>query len=89
MNRILNAIIVQKLTEDGYSVDHCFDGRTAIDILSCTEYDAVILDIMMPKADGFTVLRALRGMGKDNTGAISDSKGCCFGQSKGIRQWGK
>ena len=43
----LNAIIVQKLTEDGYSVDHCFDGRTAIDILSCTEYDAVILDIMM------------------------------------------
>ena len=60
----LNAIIVQKLTEDGYSVDHCFDGRTAIDILSCTEYDAVILDIMMPKADGFTVLRALRGMGK-------------------------
>lgn len=26
----LNAIIVQKLTEDGYSVDHCFDGRTAI-----------------------------------------------------------
>ena len=52
----LNAIIVQKLTEDGYSVDHCFDGRTAIDILSCTEYDAVILDIMMPKADGFTVL---------------------------------
>ena len=37
----LNAIIVQKLTEDGYSVDHCFDGRTAIDILSCTEYDAV------------------------------------------------
>lgn len=57
----LNAIIVQKLTEDGYSVDHCFDGRTAIDILSCTEYDAVILDIMMPKTGGFIVLRALRG----------------------------
>ena len=56
----LNAIIVQKLTEDGYSVDHCFDGRTAIDILSCTEYDAVILDIMLPKRDGLSVLKLLR-----------------------------
>ena len=84
----LNAIIVQKLTEDGYSVDHCFDGRTAIDILSCTEYDAVILDIMMPKQMDYSAACA-EGNGKDNTGAISDSKGCCFGQSKGIRQWGK
>ena len=61
----LNAIIVQKLTEDGYSVDHCFDGRTAIDILSCTEYDAVILDIMMPKADGFAVLSFIRQRNDD------------------------
>ena len=38
----LNAIIVQKLTEDGYSVDHCFDGRTAIDILSCTDRKSVV-----------------------------------------------
>ena len=60
----LNAIIVQKLTEDGYSVDHCFDGRTAIDILSCTEYDAVILDIMMPKKDGLSVLREIRQKNK-------------------------
>ena len=56
----LNAIIVQKLTEDGYSVDHCFDGRTAIDILSCTEYDAVILDIMMPKMNGDEAAKCIR-----------------------------
>ena len=56
----LNAIIVQKLTEDGYSVDHCFDGRTAIDILSCTEYDAVILDIMMPKMNGLQAATQIR-----------------------------
>ena len=61
----LNAIIVQKLTEDGYSVDHCFDGRTAIDILSCTEYDAVILDIMMPEVDGLTVCKELRKRSSD------------------------
>ncbi len=62
--RDLNRIITQKLTSDGYSVDSCHDGREAIDILSYTEYDAVILDIMMPGADGFAVLRSLRGMGK-------------------------
>ena len=62
--RDLNNIITQKLTADGYSVDHCFDGEEAINILSYTEFDAVILDIMMPKADGFAVLRALRSAGR-------------------------
>ena len=80
----LNAIIVQKLTEDGYSVDHCFDGRTAIDILSCTEYDAVILDIMMPKADGFTVLRALRGMGKTTPVLFLTAKDAVSDRVKGL-----
>ena len=58
----LNHIIAQKLTADGYSVDCCFDGEEAIAVLSYTDYDAVILDIMMPKADGYAVLDALRRM---------------------------
>lgn len=62
--RDLNEIITQKLTAEGYSVDSCYDGAEAIDILSYTDYDAVILDIMMPKADGFAVLRSLRDAGK-------------------------
>jgi len=62
--RDLNRIITKKLTSDGYSVDSCFDGREAMDILSYTDYDAVILDIMMPEADGFAVLQALRSAGK-------------------------
>lgn len=60
----LNRIITQKLSEDGYSVDSCFDGKEAIHILSYTDYDIVILDIMMPKADGFEVLRYMRENGK-------------------------
>ena len=62
--RDLNDIITKKLTSQGYSVDSVYDGEEAIDILSYTDYDAVILDIMMPKADGFSVLRALRSKGK-------------------------
>lgn len=63
--RDLNDIITKKLTSQGYSVDSAYDGEEAIDILSYTDYDAVILDIMMPKADGFAVLRALRSKGKN------------------------
>lgn len=62
--RDLNAVITQKLMSDGYSVDSCYDGEEAISVLSYTDYDAVILDIMMPKADGFAVLQKLRAAGK-------------------------
>lgn len=59
----LNRIITQKLGSDGYSVDSCYDGKEAMELLSCAEYDAIILDIMMPKADGYEVLRKLRSSG--------------------------
>mgnify|MGYP001025581203 CR=1 FL=1 len=59
----LNDIVTQKLTAEGYSVDSCLNGRDAMDYLACGEYDAVILDIMMPGADGFQVLRSLRQAG--------------------------
>ena len=62
--RDLNRIITKKLTAAGYSVDSFFDGEEAIQVLSYTEYDALILDIMMPKADGYAVLRAVRDAGK-------------------------
>ncbi len=62
--RDLNRIITEKLTSEGYSVDSCFNGRDALDILSYTEYDGIVLDIMMPGADGFQVLSSLRNRGK-------------------------
>ena len=58
--RDLNRILTKKLTNDGYSVDSCFDGEEALDFLHMTEYDAVIMDIMMPKKDGLSVLKQIR-----------------------------
>lgn len=60
----LNMIITKKLRSEGYSVDSCYDGEEAIDILSYTEYDGIVLDIMMPKADGFEVIEYLRSKKK-------------------------
>lgn len=59
----LNRILTQKLTEQSYSVDSCYDGDQALDYLTSADYDGAILDVMMPKKDGFTVLSALRERG--------------------------
>ncbi|SOD72793.1 two-component system OmpR family response regulator [Jatrophihabitans sp. GAS493] len=48
------------LTEDGYTVDVVGDGSEAIWRATEHEYDAVVLDLMLPGADGFEVCRALR-----------------------------
>lgn len=82
--RDLNRIITQKLTTDGYSVDSCFDGEEAIDILSYTTFDAVILDIMMPKADGFEVLRTLRSSGKTTPVLFLTAKDAVSDRVKGL-----
>ena len=59
----LNNIITKTLVRNHYSVDSCFDGQEALDCLDMAEYDAVILDIMMPKKNGLEVLKALRASG--------------------------
>ena len=61
--RNLNRLISDKLKKEHYSVDSCFDGQEALDYFACAEYDAVVLDIMMPKKDGISVLKELRANG--------------------------
>lgn len=61
--RDMNRILVRKLTVEGYGVDACFDGEDAIAHIEMAEYDAVILDIMIPKIDGLEVLRRIRRAG--------------------------
>lgn len=56
----LNALIVKKLTLEHYTVDACYDGKDAEDYLAFAEYDAVILDIMLPGQSGLDLLRGLR-----------------------------
>lgn len=62
--RDLCRIIERKLKDEGYSVDAVNDGEAAMDCLAVADYDGVILDIMMPKADGFEVLQSIRSRGK-------------------------
>lgn len=59
----LNGIIAETLTDDGYSTDSCYNGEEALEYLSCAQYDVIVLDIMMPKMDGLTLVRTLRARG--------------------------
>ncbi len=59
----LSAALVVMLKHSHYSVDAVYDGEEALDYLETENYDGVILDIMMPKLDGISVLTALRAKG--------------------------
>lgn len=61
--RSLSRAIIALLEKHNYSADAVYDGQEALDYLEAENYDAVILDIMMPKLDGLSVLRILRERG--------------------------
>ena len=56
----LNKTLTERLTKIGYTVDNCFDGEDALYYIENTRYDGIILDVMMPKINGFEVLRTMR-----------------------------
>ena len=61
--RALSKALATILERSNYSVDTVYDGEAALEYLAADNYDGVILDIMMPKKDGITVLKELRGRG--------------------------
>ena len=58
--KYLNRTISERLARQGYTVDSCFDGEDALYYIENTVYDGIILDVMMPKMNGFEVLAAIR-----------------------------
>lgn len=53
-------IVAKHLKDEGYTTDMCYDGGEVMDYLAGTEYDAVVLDVMLPGVDGFTLLKEMR-----------------------------
>jgi DNA-binding response OmpR family regulator len=52
--------IADGLRDDGYAVDLTFDGNEALHLAASNPYDAIVLDIMMPGRDGFSIIQTLR-----------------------------
>lgn len=60
---LYRAVVLHILEKNCYSIDAVYDGETALEYLENGDYDGVILDIMMPKLDGISVLKTLRSRG--------------------------
>ncbi len=59
-NHRLNTSLAASLAHEGYSVDSAYDGQEGQDLAEMTQYDLIILDILLPRKDGLEVCRALR-----------------------------
>ena len=61
--KALSKALTVLLKHNNYSVDAVYNGQEALEYLEADIYDGVILDIMMPKVDGLTVLKTIREKG--------------------------
>ena len=57
------SFIVKGLKQDGYAVDHCTDGERAVVLAQTVSYDVAVVDLMLPKLDGLSLIRLLRARG--------------------------
>ncbi len=59
--KLLGKGIKFNLENEGYTVDACYDGESAVNMARTGEYDLIILDLMMPKKDGLEACQEIRG----------------------------
>lgn len=58
------SFVVRGLKQAGYAVDHAPDGDTGLALAESTDYDAAVVDVMLPKLDGISLVRRLRAARK-------------------------
>ena len=76
--------IKRHLKREGYAVDDCSNGLDAIDYCMTTTYDVIILDLMLPGLDGFSVIKTLRERKIDTSILILSAKGSVNDRVKGL-----
>ncbi|MBQ1401013.1 MAG: response regulator transcription factor [Firmicutes bacterium] len=80
----LNGIIAKRLKKENFTVDAVFDGEEALDYLAYSDYDIVLLDIMMPKKTGLDVLKEMRAAGNETPVLILTAKDSVEDRVKGL-----
>jgi len=80
----LAALLKKGLEENAFAIDLCFDGEEGLYMAETFPYDAVILDVMLPKVDGFTVLGRLREKGIEVPVLMLTARGEVENRVKGL-----
>lgn len=73
--RALCDTIVRSLRRLAYSVDYCYNGEQALELLHTEQYDLVLLDLNLPGLDGMNVLRTLRKTDRETRVLILSARG--------------
>ena len=74
-DRDIAKVLTALFEHNGYSVDVVHNGKDAYDYSSASDYDGLVLDIMMPRMDGLQVLRKLRADGVKTPVLLLTAKG--------------
>ena len=82
------AYIRKGLTESGHTVDTATDGENGLHLASTENYDVMVIDRMLPKLDGLSIVRELRGTGNGNGVLILSSLGDVDDRVIGLRAGG-
>jgi two-component system OmpR family response regulator len=86
---IITADFIRKgLMENGYSVDHAADGEQGLMLTRNSHYDAAIIDIMIPKIDGLTMIERLRKEGNNTPFLILSAKRTVDDRVLGLKKGG-
>ena len=82
------AYLVKGLKEQGYNVDHAADGKNGLFLATSEDYDAMIIDRMLPELDGLAIVKSVRAAGKTTPMLILSALGDVDARVEGLRAGG-
>lgn len=82
------SFVVNGLKQSGFAVDHCSDGESGLAMASSVPYDAVVVDIMLPKLDGLALVQSLRVDRKNVPVLILSAKATVDDRVRGLQAGG-
>ena len=82
------SFIIKGFKAEGFAVDHAGDGESGLDLALTEPYDAAIVDIMLPKMDGLTLIQHLRGEQIKTPVIVLSARGSVDDRVKGLQTGG-
>ena len=77
--------LTDRLTREGYAVEHSADGESALERAASRTFDLVLLDVMLPRMNGFDVLRELRRRGVETPVIVLTARGQLVDKVVGLK----
>jgi two-component system OmpR family response regulator len=87
-DRKIASFVVKGLKQSGYAVDHCAEGEEGLAQAQTVAYDAAVVDLMLPKLDGLSLIRELRAKGWRAPVLILSAKATVDDRVRGLQAGG-